>query len=463
MKSSVRSDEPLLYRPAFVAAAEPPSGARARVRFAGFVLFTALGGDAWQSLLGWPAFIALVVGLTIACAVVLVRSHRLSPVRWTRCSKPLAAFLVLCTGSLLWSQYTGATALGVTAQWLAAIAGVTLAVTLTWLEILRALGVALRWLLGLSLLFEVYVGTIIRQPLHALWLFSGGQGVPPEYEWSSAELLNGGPIQGIVGNRNLLAFLALLALIVFAIEGVERTRGAVNSIFWLAVALLAHSLTRSATVLMATVGVAFVLLIALLIRRVPVHKRLVIYPFGILGLAGVAYATITLSDQLFPLLGRGDDLTGRVDIWNTVLNLAWQHPVFGWGWVSYWAPWVEPFKGLIVIDGTEYLQAHNAWVDLFLQLGFVGVFVFGCLIAATTVRCWWMAVDPTPSATVGGRPAPYQAIALLPLLLLAALVIQSLTESRLLVEGNFLLLVLLATKVKLDPLPLGPPPRAVVG
>ncbi|CAN5128918.1 hypothetical protein BH09ACT6_BH09ACT6_24640 [soil metagenome] len=462
MALAARSD-PLLQQPAHQVpvVSDPAPSPPWRVRFAGFVLFTALGGDAWQSLLGWPAFIVLVAGLTAACVVVLVRSFRARAVPWTRYSKPLAAFLLLCTGSLLWSQYTGATALGVGAQWLAATAGVTLAVTLSWLEILRALGVALRWLLGLSLLFELYVSTIIREPVHALWIFSGGQGVPQEYEWSSAELLHGGPIQGIVGNRNLLAFLALLALIVFAIEWVEKTRKPANSVFWLAVALLEHGLTRSATILMATVGVAFVLFIILVIRRVPVQKRLVIYPFGIVGLGLVAYATATLSDQLLPMLGRGDDLTGRVDIWNTVLNLAWQHPVFGWGWVSYWAPWVEPFKNLIVIDGTVYLQAHNAWVDLFLQLGFVGVIVFGCLIAATTVRCWWMAVD-RPGPLVG-RPTPYQAIALLPMLLLAALVIQSLTESRLLVEGNFLLLVLLATKVKLDPLPLGPPPRAVSG
>ncbi|MEA9984408.1 O-antigen ligase family protein [Subtercola sp. RTI3] len=435
-----------------------PDGSPAgRIRLAGFVLFTALGGDAWQSLFGWPAFVVLVVGLTVACAVSLAQSGR--RIALPRYSKPLVAFVVLCAVSLLWSQYPGATALGIAAQWLAALAGFFMALTLTWLEILRALGTALRWMLGLSLLFELAVAVWVRQPLPALWLLAPGQTPPADYQWSTASLLNGGPIQGIVGNRNLLAFLVLLALIVFAIEWVEKTRSTFSSIAWLAVAVLEHALTRSATVLMATVAVAFVLAIALAIRRVAVNRRLVIYPFGIAGLVGLAFAIPHLSDRLFPLLGRSNDLTGRFDIWNTVLSLAWQHPVLGWGWVSYWAPWVAPFKGLIVIDGTEYLQAHNAWVDIFLQLGFVGLFVFGCLIAATGVRSWWMAVDP-PGPLVG-VPTPYQAIALLPLLLLAALVIQSLTESRLLLEGNFLLLVLLATKVKLDPLPLGPPPRSL--
>ncbi|UFS57735.1 O-antigen ligase family protein [Subtercola endophyticus] len=434
-------------------------GTRRRRTLAVLVLIAALGGDAWQSLLGWPAFVVLVAALAAACLVSLVRGRSTRTLPLARYSKPLAAFLVLCTVSLLWSHYPGATLLGVLSQWLTAIAGFFIAVSLSWLEILRVLGTALRWLLGLSLLFEFVVAVFVRHPVGALWLLAPGQKPPPDYQWSEGNLFNGGALQGIVGNRNLLAFLVLLALIVFVIELVERTRRPLPSILWIGVALLEHALTRSATVLLATIGVGFVLAVALVIRRVPVNKRLVVYPFGIVGLLGITIFTLNLSDQLFPLLHRGDNLTGRIEIWNTVLNLAWQHPVLGWGWVSYWAPWAEPFKNLIVIDGTVYLQAHNAWIDVFLQLGLVGLFVFSCLIAATIIRSWWMAVDrPGP---VVGVETPYQAVALLPLLLLAALIIQSLTESRLIVEGNFLLLVLLASKVKLDPLPLGPPPRAV--
>ncbi|GGF14264.1 O-antigen ligase family protein [Subtercola lobariae] len=466
---------PARVQPVVDAAPSPPG----RIRLAVLVIFTSLGGDAWQSLLGWPAFIVLVAALSAACVVSLVRSHAANPLPLSRYSKPLIAFLVLCTLSIIWSQYPSATVLGVVSQWLTAIAGVFVAISLSWVEILRALGTALRWLLGLSLLFEFFVAAIVRHQVGAPWLLDPWNRPPGDYQWSEGNLFNGGAIQGIVGNRNLLAFLVLLALIVFTIELIEKTRPMVTSVIWIGVALLEHALTRSATVLLATAGVAFVMVVVLVVRRVPVAKRLIIYPFGFLGLIGLIAVTLNLSDQLFPLLHRGDNLTGRVAIWNTVLNLAWQHPVLGWGWVSYWAPWVEPFKNLIVINGTVYLQAHNAWIDVFLQLGLVGLFVFSCLIAATGVRAWWMAVDPplqplhTPQAARGasgrrgptsalvGRPTPYQAIALLPLLVLAALVIQSLTESRLIVEGNFLLLVLLATKVKLDPLPLGPPPRSM--
>src|ERR1700709_2126204 len=78
-----------------------------RIRLAGLVLVTALGGDAWQSLLGWPAFIVLVVALAGASIVSLIRDHALQKLPLARYSKPLLAFLVLCTVSIIWSHYPG--------------------------------------------------------------------------------------------------------------------------------------------------------------------------------------------------------------------------------------------------------------------------------------------------------------------------------------------------------------------
>ena len=37
-----------------------------------------------------------------------------------------------------------------------------------------------------------------------------------------------------------------------------------------------------------------------------------------------------------------------VEAWEKVIHLAQQKPLSGWGWISYWAPWVEPFKGLAI-------------------------------------------------------------------------------------------------------------------
>jgi O-antigen ligase len=114
--------------------------------------------------------------------------------------------------------------------------------------------------------------------------------------------------------------------------------------------------------------------------------------------------------------------------------------------VSYWVPWVAPFDDLVFRNGVRQLHAHNAWVDLWLQLGILGLIVFGALVLSTAVRSWFMAVDRTE---LGARePGRYVWITVLPILLLVLLVVQSLAESRLLIEYGLTLLVVIAVKTK---------------
>ncbi|MDO9395056.1 MAG: O-antigen ligase family protein, partial [Herbiconiux sp.] len=129
-------------------------------------------------------------------------------------------------------------------------------------------------------------------------------------------------------------------------------------------------------------------------------------------------------------------------------GLAAQRPAFGWGWVSYWVPWVEPFTDLAVRKGVTYLQAHNAWLDVWLQLGIAGLVVFIALVVGASYRAWWFAVDLPRDAL--GAPRAQVLLTLAPALLLTALIAQSFFESRLLIEGGWALLVVIAVKTKLD-------------
>jgi O-antigen ligase len=114
--------------------------------------------------------------------------------------------------------------------------------------------------------------------------------------------------------------------------------------------------------------------------------------------------------------------------------------------VSYWAPWVDPFDDLIIIKGVRYLQAHNAWLDVLLQLGIVGLVIFTVLIITTGLRVLSWSVDaPRGDA----ESTPTSTLLLLPALLFTVLVVHSLAESRLLIEVGLLLLVYLAVASRL--------------
>jgi O-antigen ligase len=131
-------------------------------------------------------------------------------------------------------------------------------------------------------------------------------------------------------------------------------------------------------------------------------------------------------------------MTGRSSIWRKVLELILDRPIQGWGWISHWMPGVKPFDGLVVIDSVPYYQAHNAYLDMWFQLGAIGLLLLLILITVTFVKLWRLGVRHT------------NPLYLWPMLVFFGLLAQNLTESRMLLEIGWVLLVLMAVKAN-DP------------
>ncbi|MCB1282151.1 MAG: O-antigen ligase family protein, partial [Salinibacterium sp.] len=315
--------------------------------------------------------------------------------------------------------------------------------------------VVLRFVLGVSLLFELFVSVVLRHRLLPIFgqpgvNYSAYEKLPGMLMWSRNQLFDvfdGGRIQGIVGNSNSLGFLALLAIIVFGIQLASRSVGRFAGPAWLVLAVATLLMTKSATVTVAAAGVAVVLVVALLVRRAKTARgRIFVYLGSAAVLVASAIAAFFLRDGIFELLGKSSDLTGRLGIWQKVIDLTEQRPAFGWGWVSYWVPWADPFDNLVYRSGVRQLQAHNTWVDVAFQLGLVGLVFFIALVGAALVKAWQHAVDRPQKAP--GAPLHHSAVTLLPLLVLVALIVQSFAESRLITEYGLALLVVVAVKTK---------------
>src|SRR5688572_29523057 len=125
----------MLDRPAF------------RTGFLILLVFTLLAGDAWRYTVSWYGFGVIAVALTVVSVALILRrrpSLKSLPI-------PLLAFLALATLSLAWSFYPGSSALGLLTTWMTVTCGVAAAITFSWDELLKALGIALRLILGLSI------------------------------------------------------------------------------------------------------------------------------------------------------------------------------------------------------------------------------------------------------------------------------------------------------------------------
>jgi len=90
-------------------------------------------------------------------------------------------------------------------------------------------------------------------------------------------------------------------------------------------------------------------------------------------------------------LGKELTLSGRIDIWVPAIQKGLERPVLGYGFSGFWASseasyilshtWAE----VATLSGRRF-HAHNGFMDLFLQLGFVGVFLFLISFIFTFVR-----------------------------------------------------------------------------
>ncbi|SDH81959.1 O-antigen ligase family protein [Agrococcus jejuensis] len=387
-------------------------------------------GDGVRYLIGYPAWGALCAVGAIVIVVALVQAR----VRVLALPRPLLALAVLMPLSAIWAISPPATLLGAAIQ-LASIATGLLLATIERDRMLALLHLVLQGVLAASLLFELVVAVAVGGRVYPLVPPPGADysgDVPAAFAWSRGLLLDGGRIQGLPGNANLLAMLALVALVLacgLALAGRLRAWPA-----WIALPLVTIALTRSATVLAALAAVVAVALVLVAWRGLRAHRRALVV--GIAGAAVAGALTLVLArDTVLALVGRDADLTGRLGIWSAVVDLWSTSPVVGVGWLGYWQPWVPPFDTLAIVDGVQYLQAHSVVLDVLMQLGVVGLVVWVALQVVAFVRAG------RGLAAASGRDA---ALAAVPVLLLVALLVQGLAESRPLIELGFVLLVALA-------------------
>jgi len=426
--------------PARPARTVPTRGATTFATLAFLVLF---GGDVLRNGTGWWGWGAACVAMVVA-AVVLVVRH---PPRVRTLPRLLVLFLLFAVVSIAWSQYPAGSAIGIVLTLMTSVGALAVTVVASWPTIVTALGRALRIHVVASLLFEVVVGLVVRRPVCPVYLDCTDR--PAAWFWSRDVLFEGGRIQGLQGNSNILAIIALLALIVTAVQAADRSIGRGTAVVGLVTSLLALVLTRSATVAVVAVAVGLVSLLVVATRRREPGRRGPV--FGVAALVVLAAVTVVVLARgpLLALLGKSGDLTGRTDIWSAVYDLGVQHPVVGWGWVSYWFPFVEPFTDLAERNGVVYLQAHDAYLDVWFQLGWIGLALFGLTIVGVVLRSWWWAVDRRMLSREVA--APWSALDLLPLLLVTALLVHGLTESRLIVEWGWATFVVVVLVTRRDP------------
>ncbi|MBO9708933.1 MAG: O-antigen ligase family protein [Caulobacter sp.] len=76
---------------------------------------------------------------------------------------------------------------------------------------------------------------------------------------------------------------------------------------------------------------------------------------------------------VFKTLGKDPTLTGRTDIWASLMRQSAKHPLTGYGYAVFWQLDSVPALWIRKETGWNVPTAHNGWLDILAQLGWIGV------------------------------------------------------------------------------------------
>jgi O-antigen ligase len=408
------------WRPAVVDVLSSAAFARA---FSLTAIGAAFGGFAIERISSHVTYVTLIAGLCVlAVAMLVVRRRELSLLRLAPTS--LLAFVGWALVSVLWTRDEPKTLLG----WLGTVAFALLAVAVAHvrdtLQTARTLGDVMRWLLSLSLGVEILAGILWNTPIPVLGV--------------SGAITDLGPVQGIFGTRNALGFIAVIALVTFLVEWRTASVRPGLSVFSVLLAGVLAVLSDSPTVLVIGVVVAVAASALTLVRRAaPAGRAVLQWTLGAALLLVLAVLYLARS-TVIAFLGAGSDFSSRAQLWSTILDFVRGYPVQGWGWYGPWVTSEFPFLAINITLHQNHASALNAYFDVLLQLGWLGLLLFVFICGFALVRSW---LDASERRAVVYTWTP---------LVLITLLVDSMFESFTLHSFGWFMLVLCATRAGLS-------------
>jgi exopolysaccharide production protein ExoQ len=197
---------------------------------------------------------------------------------------------------------------------------------------------------------------------------------------------------GATPQKNVLGQVAMVAAIYFLFEVFRNPRSRRVLVFGAFLLMAGWLLKGSPSSRSNTSMLGFVLGVSLLVGLTVLRSKIVYiqrHPgvvllglallFGALQLIQAA-GDVSFLTTAIEASGRDATLTGRTDLWTDLLRIAAERPLLG---VGYGAFWIGNTHNLWDVHLWKPTQGHNGYLDVYLELGGVGVALLVCLIIAS--------------------------------------------------------------------------------
>jgi exopolysaccharide production protein ExoQ len=343
-------------------------------------------------------------------AVVLIRAiGNFRPiVAAVRANKFLIALVLLAVLSVFWSEEPGLTlrrSLGLLAT---TLFGLDFAVRYSIRKQLQLVAIALSAVVALSVVVQVFFAgliPVVDKAYPNAWV-------------------------GLFDQKNVFARVIVLTAIAVLASVHRSLRGILTAVFTFLAAVALIILTQSITAVVALVGLIVILQFAPALRWTGPVRTLIRFSAAVM-VAPAIFLLIHYWSLITNLLGRNGTLTGRAQLWAMSLSSIELRPLWGYGYSAFWRVSEEALRINAIVRWTVP-HAHNAYIDLALELGLVGLALYvAAYIAALWRAVGYMRTDCEPGAKW-------------PLLYLCFILLYSFTESSVLVPGSIFWMLFVA-------------------
>jgi exopolysaccharide production protein ExoQ len=177
---------------------------------------------------------------------------------------------------------------------------------------------------------------------------------------------------GIYGQKNSLGIIMAIGALVFFLlykTDAQYKWFAHSGLFFSGILIL---LSRSMSALLSLL---FVLALLPLVRPLSRSIRKAVAAFGFAAAIAAAglYWIATHLTEATEALGRDATLTGRVQLWVASFFQALERPWLGYGYNSFWLGTEGPSLTVWQVAGWAAPSGHNGLLDIWLDMGLVGV------------------------------------------------------------------------------------------
>jgi exopolysaccharide production protein ExoQ len=222
----------------------------------------------------------------------------------------------------------------------------------------------------------------------------------PQYGLQNRNSIAAGAWEGIFGQKNTCGIvLTYLLLPAFFVQIKSRSARVFRGSY-IAVLIVIIAMTRSANGWIDCAGcILFVVTMRFMVRMSKMQILAIVFIIaGIAAIAGVY--VFSHFDQLMYAIGKDPTLTGRTIIWSSVLTSVKKHPLFGYGYMAFWASLLgESANTVLLMHWPGMAYAENGILELALELGVVGVVLYLLLFfRAVKDAAYLFMRKPSPAA-----------------------------------------------------------------